>query len=54
MMWACETGTKSLRAEIAADLDLMLDRPLPQRAERAGLHRLFFVGEAHRVNLADR
>jgi hypothetical protein len=35
------------RAEIAADLDLMFDRPLPQRAEFAGAHCRFFVGEFH-------
>jgi hypothetical protein len=26
---------------------LMLDRPLPQRAEFAAAHRLFFVGQLH-------
>ena len=36
-----------LGAEIVADLDLMLDRPLPQRAELAGAHRLFFGGQPH-------
>ncbi len=36
-----------LRAEIIADLDLMLDRPLPQRTELARAHRFFFVVQPH-------
>ncbi len=36
-----------LGAEIVADLDLMLDRPLPERAEFARQHRLFFTVEFH-------
>jgi hypothetical protein len=35
------------RTEIGADFDLVLDRPLPQRAEFAGPYRLFLVGELH-------
>src|SRR3954447_14039038 len=39
-----------LRAEISPDLDLMLDRPLPQRARRAAPNFLLFVSEAHSSN----
>ena len=35
-------------AEMAADLDLMFDRPLHRGPERAGPHRLFVVGQPHR------
>ena len=36
-------------AEILSDLDLMLDRPLRRRAELAGPHRVFLVGQLHPV-----
>src|SRR6516164_5881593 len=42
------------RAEIAADPDLMLDRPLPQRAEFAAAHRQFFVAQLHDTRFARR
>src|SRR4051812_11567199 len=34
--------------EELADHDLVLDRPAPRFAERAGAHRLLFFGEPHR------
>ena len=49
MMCAWLTGTKSRGAEIAADLDLVLDRPLCRRAELAGQKRLFLVGQLHLI-----
>ena len=33
--------------EELADRNLMLDRPAPRLAKRAGAHRLLLVGEAH-------
>src|SRR5439155_11910337 len=35
--------------EELADRDLVLNRPAPRLARRAGQHRLFFVGEAHHL-----
>ncbi len=36
------------RAEIVADLDLVLDRPLRRRAELADAQRFLFGGQIHR------
>ena len=47
-MCAWVTGTKSSRAEIVSDLDLMLDRPLRRLAALARPQRFFFGRELHR------